>query len=419
MARLRPLKLVSLLFLLSSPVMAARAVMEGIWATNNTVLVDTTNASVITPSIGRTFIGLGRNRILNGAMRIDQNRQGSAYSTAVGGSLSNGGQAFYALDQWRFESTVSSTFTVLQTNESLPPTTANSLFNQAMRIAVISSSTVGAADAANMEYPMDPVYQVDWGWGSSNAVPVTLQFWVLSSSAGVHSVAFLNGVNSRSYVSTYTVTQNVWEKKIITIPGDTAGNPSNWPSSGTVFGLKVVWDMGSGSNVTTATLGQWQAGSVWKASGADNYTNGLANVYFTGIQLEVGPKATSFEYMPYDDELRHLQRYFTVIGGHLSTEILSSGQCFSTSGCDIPIRWPVTMFTTPTVTVNNATNFKVTTANATLVALTAMSASVPSATSCELDTTVAGTPLIAGNATVLYGTNTNATIFANARLGGS
>lgn len=319
-----------------------------------------------TSNINGTFIGLGRNRILNGDMRIDQVREGTAYSTASGGSLAGGGQAFYALDQWRFEATVSSTFTVLQTGESLPPTTLNSLFNKAMRISIISSGTINASDAANMEYPMDPVYEQDFGWGSSAAVPVTLQFWVVSSSAGIHSIAFLNGVNSRSYVTTYTIAaQNTWQREIITIPGDTAGAPAVWPTSGTVFGLKIVWDMGSGSGVTTSTLGQWQNGSVWRASGSDDFVKSLASVYFTGVQLEIGSTATSFEYMPYDMELRSLQRYYwksfpsgTVVGtgkGYPGA-ISYISQVAGATAYGVQVVFPTPMLTTPVITTYNPTS---------------------------------------------------------------
>lgn len=317
----------------------------------------TLSGSLNTASINGTFIGLGRNRILNGDMRIDQKNEGAAYATNVAGGAGPG-TAFYALDQWRFEGTGISSFSIIRTNESLP----NGMFSQAMRILVTSSGTIGTSDGVNMEYPFDPLYQQDWGWGTTSAVPITLQFWVLSSSAGIYSIAFLNGVNSHGYVSTYTVTSaNVWQKEVITVPGDTSGNSSNWPSSGTVFGLKVVWDLGSGTAVKTSNLNSWRISGAWRANGADSFTNTLGAMYFTGIQLEIGSQATAFEYAPYDMELRSLQRYYyktfnqgTPVGQNKGTNgaITYIVQNIG-AGYGVPLRFPIEMLAQPVITFYN------------------------------------------------------------------
>lgn len=389
----------------------------------------TLSGSLNTAFINGTFIGLGRNRILNGDMRVDQFHEGAGYATSVGGSLAggglNGGQAFYALDQWRFEATVSSTFTITRTNESLPPTVANSLFNQAMRVSFISSSTIAASDAANMEYPMDPVYQSDFGWGSSAAVPVTLQFWVLCAAAGSHSISFLNGIDSRSYVSTYTIaTPNVWQKEVITVPGDTAGTPAVWPTSGTVFGLKVVWDMGSGSNITTSNLNQWQTGALWRAAGTNDFTTQLAAVYFTGVQLEIGTTATSFEYMPLDMEIHALQKYFYKTFPQGTAVASATGfpgsvgyvaQIAGTApgpGFAISLRFPAEMLYTPVVTTYNPGTANAKWRNS--------SANTDSATPLIFNSAPTGliihNPQVAGDGA---GTLQAIHLTANSRLGGS
>jgi len=254
-------------------------------------------ADVGLASINSTFVGLGRNRILNGSMRFDQNKEGSAYT-------SSDHLAHYNLDQWRHEGTGSAVFSVQRL-----ATGPNNFFTHLMQISTTTAATASHADGVNMEYPMDPVYQADWAWGTASAVPVTLQFWALCSKTGTFSLSFLSGVNDVSYVTTYTITAiNTWQHFVFTIPGPTTGS---WPTSGAVFGLKIVWDLGSGSDVTTSTLNAWQSGSLWRASGSNGVVESPgATLDLTGVQIEIGSTATAFEYLPYSLELLLLQRYF-------------------------------------------------------------------------------------------------------------
>jgi len=375
-----------------------------------------TISAFTTSSINGTFIGLGRNRILNGDMRFDQNNEGASYTTSVG--------SFYALDQWRFESTGISTYTITRTGANLP----NTFFNEAMKVVAIASGTIVAATSSNMEYAMEPAYQEDWGWGTGSAVSITLQFYVYCSSAGTYSISLLNGINSRSYVSTYTVTAaNTWQKEIITFPGDTVGGTSVWPSSSTVgteFGLKVVWDLGTGSNSTTSTLNQWQSANTWKASGSNSLQSSLGTIYFTGIQLEIGSKATAFEYLPYNMELAALQRYYwktflagTRVAGGAGTDgtVGYISQIAGIAGADgVYVKFPVEMLTAPTITFYNpqVVNAKWRNVSAVADSGTASDAGVPHGTNGFF----AYNPQVAGDGAGAY---IAVHLTANARLGGS
>ena len=228
------------------------------------------------------------NRIINGAMVIDQRNAGASVSTP----------ANYSLDRWKLRYSAG-TCTVQRS------TTAPAGFNNSFQLTVGTARTVVSGDRFGIEQPSEGFNIADFGWGTANAQPVTLSFWVRSSLTGTFGLCFSNF--SRGYAATYTINAaNTYEYKTVTIAGDTSGT---WDTtSGT--GVLVVFDLGMGSDVRTTT-GSWQAGTFLGATGATNVvsTSG-ATFYITGVQLEKGSTATSFDYRPYGTELALCQRYF-------------------------------------------------------------------------------------------------------------
>jgi hypothetical protein len=70
------------------------------------------------------------------------------------------------------------------------------------------------------------------------------------------------------------------------------------------------------------------------------FTSGTITV--TGVQLEKGTVATSFDYRPYGTEFALCQRYFTVLGG-ASYAPIGVGSSVSASSAYINISLPVSM----------------------------------------------------------------------------
>jgi hypothetical protein len=129
---------------------------------------------------------------------------------------------------------------------------------------------------------------------------------VRSSLTGTFSGALLNSGVSRSYPFTYTISAaNTWEQKSVTIAGDTTGT---WLTDNGI-GIRVGFSLGAGSSFS-GTAGAWSGSTFTAATGAVSVvgTNG-ATFYITGVQLEKGSTATSFDYRPYGTELALCQRY--------------------------------------------------------------------------------------------------------------
>lgn len=139
----------------------------------------------------------------------------------------------------------------------------------------------------------------------------TLSFWVKSNTTGTYYVSFTPGVVQPppwSYVADYTIdVADTWEKKTITF---TPGTVGDW-----VFnngeGLRIRWDLISGSTFRTASLNQWVSGNFRSGTTVDNFMDSASNTFrITNIQLEAGPEATEFESRTFNEELNLCRRYY-------------------------------------------------------------------------------------------------------------
>jgi len=243
-----------------------------------------------------------KNRIINGDMRIDQRNAGASVT-----AVDNG----YTLDRWKTFSGAASKFTVQQQTSVIPAG-----FTHAAKLTSSSSYTAGAGEAFCFNQAIEGLNVGDLGFGTANAQSVTFSFRVYSSLTGTFSGAVFNSAWNRSYPFTYTVSAaNTWETETITIPGDTSGT---WLSTNGI-GLVVNFDIGSGSN-WKGTANTWGGAAYAGVAGSVSIvgTSG-ATFYVTGVSLEKGSTATSFDYRPYGTELALCQRYYQNIGGQTLT----------------------------------------------------------------------------------------------------
>ena len=249
---------------------------------------------------GSQGVALGfKNRIINGAMMIDQRNGGASVSTPNGKYITD-----------RFECQTYRTSATVQQIQDAPTGLYYSL-------KYTNDSTGGAPSAGNtlcFIQAIEGYNATDLGFGATGASAVTLSFWVKSSITGTYGLGLTNGSSAdtwytatRSYVATYTInTANTWEYKTITISGDVAGT---WGKTNGV-GIDVVFDIGSGTTYET-TSGAWTTGGFNRTSACVKLgSTASATFQITGIQLEKGTVATSFDYRDYGRELAMCQRYY-------------------------------------------------------------------------------------------------------------
>jgi hypothetical protein len=277
-----------------------------------------------------------RNRIINGAMVIDQRNAGASTNNA-------GGALTYSLDRWSYFGSGSSKFSIQQNAGSVTPPSG---FKNYLGVTSLAATTVASTDLYLLQQPIEGLNTYDLDWGTANAKTVTLSFWVRSSLTGTFGGSLVNSSLNRSYPFSYTIsTANTWEYETITIAGDQSGT---WLTTNDI-GIRVYFGLGIGSTYS-GTAGAWAGADYRSATGATNVvgTNG-ATFYITGVQLEKGSTATSFDYRPYGTELALCQRYTIKWGGNTTFETFGAGQALSTTAAWVSLVFPVEMRAVPSL----------------------------------------------------------------------
>ena len=275
-----------------------------------------------------------RNLIINGDMRIDQRNGGSSVTP----SNNN-----YCLDRYGTGVAQASKYSVQQVTDA--PTN----FTHSLKVTSLSAYTLLAGDYFMIKHKIEGNNVAHLNLGSSDAQQFTLSFYVKSSLTGTFGGSFENSNESRAYPFTYTISSaNTWERVSVTVTGDTTGT---WLTDNST-GLWINFGLGVGTTYS-GTADAWTTGPKVSATGATSVVSTNAATWqMTGVQLEVGDTATSFEHRPYDMELARCQRYYNRIYDIWGDQSVHKTNARLMTRVD----YPVTMRANPTVTTNTVSN---------------------------------------------------------------
>jgi hypothetical protein len=294
----------------------------------------------------------GKNKVINGDMVIDQRNAGAAIT------IDTSGEFRFPVDRFPGIGELTDGVFTLQQDSDAPA----GFFKSVKATVTTADASIGASQQYTFRTTLEGQSIGDLNWGTANAKTVTLSFYVRSSVTGTFGGVLRNSANNRSYPFSYSITAaNTWERKTITIAGETSGT---WLTTNGV-GVRIVWSLGSGSSFV-GTAGAWAGSSLSGVTGQTNLISTLnATWYITGVQFEIGSVATAFQTATgtIQGELAACQRYCFAVTSGATDRTTSQGAYYNSTTFVSTVAFPVTMRTTPSATIVTSTNYWVIYAN--------------------------------------------------------
>jgi len=303
-----------------------------------------------------------KNRIINGAMAIDQRKAGA--SVVVSNT-----DSYFGIDRYSvIDFSNAATWQQLTTS---PPAGFQYFGCLRRNTGTSGASTLAITQVVESKNCFDLQSQ-----------SVTLSFY---AKAGANFSAASSNITASVKTGTGTdqsatnFRNNTWTG-LATVVTSTFAITTSW----------VKYTITGTVSASATQIGvQFQFDSTGTA-GADDSLN------VTGVQLEKGSTATSFDYRPIGTELALCERYCFVPASN-SRYV---GQCDATTRALMIYVFPQTMRTGPSATLASATSYTVTTATGGTVNSTAVSLGGGFINTAQLAITVAS-GLVAGNAVII------------------
>ena len=289
-------------------------------------------------------IGGRRNIAINGAMQVAQR----------GNQNTSNGTNTFGVDRFNVYLRGGAAATVSKDTD-VP---AGQGFSSSCKIDITTGDALGVAnDLALFRQTFEGQDLQQLKKGTSNAEKVTVSFWIKSTITGTYILELNDNDNTRGISKSYTVSSsNTWEHKTITFEGDTTGAFGNDNN----LSLYLMWALGAGSDFQGVTLAtSWASISDGDAryEGQVNAVNSDSNnIYFTGIQMEVGSVATPFEHRSFGEELALCQRYYQKITTAAASMGLSSASSYNTAQVNGVIQIVPPMRATPSIDIVTVTD---------------------------------------------------------------
>ena len=287
-----------------------------------------------------------RNIIINGDMSIAQRGTSTSGVTTTDG--------YYACDRF-YTRTDTGTWTISQSTDV--PTGQG--FANSFKLDCTSAGTSNA-DEVIIRYNSEGQFLQYLKYGTSNAESLTCSFWIKSNKTGAYSLNINNNNTSQTRLISFAYNINsadTWEKKIITLPGDTVRSINNSNTQD----FQIQWIFGAVSGFTSGGVSNtWIDYAANRSAPSDLAGLGGSTddeVYITGVQLEAGTTASEFEFLPVDVNKQRCCRYYQNsfdIGNVPGTSTANEDAVIETGWNDGNSPFPpfkVEMRSTPTVTL--------------------------------------------------------------------
>jgi hypothetical protein len=271
---------------------------------------------VVNGNISAGNMGMFRNRIINGDMRINQRGGASGIAGTVGTAPVSGVRTYNSVDRFiTWCSITTGALQQLQVTLTASDTPYQYGFRNSYRVTVTTACT--NYGWIQPEQIIEANNVVDFNWGTGFGCHATISLWFRSNAlAGTPIYICLRGAQTGSghwlYVTSFNITQpNVWQYVSFVAPPPPFSSTGWGTGSSAGIELMIAYQDLSPSN--TSALNTWRLENYTSGSRInDIYATVNTYVEFTGVQLEKGTIATPFEFRPYPVELQLCQRYFQI-----------------------------------------------------------------------------------------------------------
>jgi hypothetical protein len=282
-----------------------------------------------------------RSLIINGGMKIAQ--RGTSQTSVSDGS----NDGFNTIDRFGIEFGNSAGGVCTISRNSTVPSGYG--FSNSYKVDVTTADTSIADDhLIYIRQGIEAQNVRNCGWDYTNTSSfITVSFWARSSKAGNYCCTLrAQDVGHFYYNHTYSLVANTWKKITFSVPG----NASLVLNDDNGLGIDLRWNLAIAANRNDATTNSWQTGSEFSSTEIVNFFDSTSNdFYLTGVQLENGNTATSFEHRSYGDDLAGCQRYYSESNG--AGGCLEIGTAIISSRVAGPVKFMVPMVATPTVII--------------------------------------------------------------------
>jgi hypothetical protein len=317
--------------------------------------MSTLKVDTLQNSVGENLVFGNKNLLINGSQSVWQ-RSTSETGITVGG--------YQTADRWRIGGTVGGTWT--QSRSTDVPSAQGFGYSLKMDCTTADASPA-ASNVTTFQQRLEGQNLQHLLKGTSSAKKLTLSFWVKSNKTGTYIIEISDEDNSRHICQSYTISSaSTWEKKELTFDGDTSGTLDNDNAES----LRIIWWLASGSDTNSGTLATSWASIVEanRAVGQVNLADSTSNEwYITGCQLEVGSKATDFEFEPYDKILSRCYRYYSKMITDSAGRRCATAVGDNTTNAVVAMVLPTAMRALPSIVEsnmvlrNNGTNYTINT----------------------------------------------------------
>lgn len=312
----------------------------------SSVTVDKINDVTYVPNPPSGQITGRRNLIINGAMNVAQR---ATSATGLGGD----GFTYNTVDRFKNVMAGSSAGRYTQTQTAVTDLPG---FANCLKFDCTTADTSIAADEIlqfGQYFEGQDVQQLKKG--TSDAEKVTASFYVKGNASATYTCELEDADNTRYNAQTFSVTTS-WNRVVLTFNADTTGTLDD--DNANSLRLNIFLHAGSTYTGGTFSSNTWQTTNNQRASSSQTsfYDSTDREFFITGVQLELGSTATSFEHRSFGEEKQLCYRYYYQRKAATNFMKIGHGRAYDTSNSTATYSVPVPMRANPTGSISAASD---------------------------------------------------------------